>query len=882
MKEQASIIYLKDYLPPAFLIDQVQLYIELNESSTQVKSILKLRRNPARIELNLPLELNGEELELNSISVDGKALAKEAYRLEPGLLILPEPPDEFMLETEVSIDPKNNASLTGLYQSNGNYCTQCEAQGFRRITYFLDRPDVMSHYTVAISADKKRYPVLLSNGNLVEEKDLANNRHWVLWEDPSLKPSYLFALVAGNFEFLQDHFITQSNRSILLRLYVEKGNLPLAGFALESLKRAMRWDEERYGREYDLDQYMVVAVSDFNMGAMENKGLNIFNTKYVLADSKTATDVDYMGIESVIGHEYFHNWTGNRITCRDWFQITLKEGLTVFRDQNFSSDRGSPLLNRINAVNTIRNSQFPQDAGPLSHPIRPDHYIEVNNFYTVTVYNKGAEVIRMIETFLGKDNFRKGLDLYFQRHDGQAVTTEEFVKAMEDASSKDLTQFRRWYSQSGTPIVDLSSEYDETQKTYTLRVKQHCPPTADQKEKQAFHIPLSMALLNKAGEEIPLQLKSEQEASQGARVLDIKEFEQTFCFVNVNEAVTPSLLRHFSAPVILNYPYTLSELLWLTEHDTDDFNRWDAIQRASTQLLLLLIAEHQQAKTLSLDPAWIQLFSTLLSKTEVDGILLEKLLILPSENYLAQQMKVSDTDSIHFAREWLKKELATKLEKEFLAHYQRLNQPKPYEFNVQAVGDRSLKNLCLYYLLIANKDQHQDLALNQFHQSNNMTESLGALLALNDHDTAARERLLIEFYGTWQGEALVVDKWLALQASSNLENALSRVKQLLMHPAFDLKNPNKVRSLIGAFSSNQAHFHARSGEGYEFLSDQVIQIDHFNPQLAARIVEPLLRWQHLDKDRQQLVCKQLERILAVKNLSKNVYELVSKGLEFKG
>jgi len=876
MSDKPKAIYLKDYLPPAFFIDRVQLHVDLKEEATEVHAILTVRRNTAREEADLPLFLDGEAMQLNSISLDGKALTPEAYVLTAESLSIPHVPDEFKLETKVTIDPKNNASLTGLYQSNGNYCTQCEAEGFRRITYFPDRPDVMSHYQVAISADKKQYPILLSNGNLIEEKELADNRHWVLWEDPSLKPCYLFALVAGNFEFLQDHFITCTERSILVRVYVERGNLSQAAFALESLKNAMRWDELCYGREYDLDQYMIVAVGDFNMGAMENKGLNIFNTKYVLANSQTATDMDYMGIESVIGHEYFHNWTGNRITCRDWFQITLKEGLTVFRDQHFSADRGSPLLNRINAVNVIRNSQFPQDAGPMSHPIRPDHYIEINNFYTVTVYNKGAEVIRMIQTLITKDNFRKGMDLYFKRHDGQAVTTEEFLKSMEDASGKELTQFRRWYSQSGTPVLELSSHYDADQKTYTLSVKQSCPATADQKEKLPFHLPLSMALLNAKGEELPLQLKSESEAVPGTRVLDIKEAEQEFCFVNINELVTPSLSRHFSAPVILNYPYTLKELLWLIEHDTDDFNRWDAAQSAGTKILLDLVEKKQQNKTLSVDPAFLHLFSTLLENKSPNGILLEKLLILPSELYLAQQTKTADIESIHAVREWLKRTLALQLENQLLTHYQRLNQLVPYEYSMEALANRSLKNICLYYLLMTDKEEYQQLALNQFHQSNNMTDTMGALIALNDHDTAARERALIEFYGAWQGEPLVVDKWLMLQASSNIEHTLSDVKQLSMHPAFDIKNPNKVRALLSVFSANQARFHAASGEGYQFLSDEVIRIDAFNPQLAARVVEPLLRYQHLDSARQRLIRAELERISKTKNLSKNVYELVSK------
>ncbi len=879
MSKQPETIYLKDYKVPPFLIDQVQLHFDLLEAETQVRSILNIRRNPASLEKDAPLRLNGEALKLLDIYLDHQPLQSNRYRTDEAFLTIDQVPESFVLETVVSIDPKNNTHLSGLYQSNGNYCTQCEAEGFRRITYFLDRPDVMSRFRVAISADRGRYPTLLSNGNLIEERELPDQRHWVLWEDPSLKPCYLFALVAGDYEHLEKEYRTGSGRKVSLYLYLEKGNLHQGDFALGALERSMRWDEEHYGREYDLDQYMIVAVGDFNMGAMENKGLNIFNTKYILANSQTATDLDYMAIENVVGHEYFHNWTGNRVTCRDWFQITLKEGLTVFRDQSFSADMNSPLLNRINAVNLIRNLQFPQDAGPMAHPIRPDQYLQIDNFYTVTVYNKGAEVIRMVHTLIGAENFRKGMDLYFQRFDGHAVTTDDFIQSMEDASGKDLTQFRRWYSQSGTPVLEVESEYDAAKKTYTLTVKQSCAPTIGQDQKLPFHLPLKVSLLNKAGEALSLRLLGELEAITHVRVLELKEPMHQFVFEGIDEPVTPSLLRNFSAPVILKYPYTQSELIWLMAHETDAFNRWDSAQRVATDLILKGVKLYQEKTELKVEVSWLESMQKLLKDSEQDRLLVEKCLTLPTENYCSQQMEVIDIEAIHEVREWTKWNLASSMESEFLNVYQQLNSHSPYEYNVQSMGERSLKNISLSYLNVLKKKEHYQLALKQFRAADNMTDKIGALIALNDHDCEERIEAMEEFYQAWKHEPLVVDKWLILEASSSLPDTLERVKALLTHSAFDLKNPNKVRSLIGIFSNNLLHFHASNGGGYRFLSDQVLSIDPANPQLAARIVEPLSRWQHFDEGRQQLMRHELERIIASPKLSKNVYEIVARGLK---
>jgi len=873
---QPKSIYLKDYQPSDFIIEHVYLHFDLNEEQTDVKSVLKMQRNPKSKHQKAALILNGENMELKAVSIDGRLLEDSEYKVNDTHLTISTVPDNFTLETEVIIKPQDNTALSGLYKAHSNFCTQCEAHGFRCITYYLDRPDVMSRFTTTITADKSKYPFLLSNGNLIESKEVGDGRQWVRWEDPSLKPCYLFALVAGDFDLLKDNFKTMSGSTIDLQLYLEKGFLDQGDYALASLKRAMKWDEETWGREYDLDIYMIVAVSDFNMGAMENKGLNIFNTKYVLAKPETATDADYFGIERVIGHEYFHNWSGNRVTCRDWFQITLKEGLTVFRDQSFSIDMTSASVARIDEINVLRNQQFVEDAGPMAHPIRPESYIEVNNFYTSTVYQKGAEVIRMVQTLITPPLFRKGLDLYFKRHDGQAVTTEDFIKAMEDASGKDLTQFKRWYSQSGTPVLNIEGYYDASKKTFTLRVQQSCPPTPGQNKKEAFHIPLTVGLVGAGSSDMPLQLEGEKEMGDASRVLEVTSLEETFTFINVAEKPIPSLLRGFSAPVKLYYPYTGDELAWLFQRDSDSFARWDAGQILATYILLDIAEQYRKKKDMTLNLLLVDVFKKLLEKPESDLNFLGKLLILPEENYLLSQMEVSDVDAIHQAREFTKKQLAEKLEALFLSMYEKYHFNEPYHYSVEAMGRRQLKNTCLSYLLATQKTVYQSLAFEQFSKADNMTDTMGALLALNHCDCSERTEAFSKFYETWKAEALVMNKWLNLQATSYLPNTMETVKQLLKHPAFDMHNPNNVYALIGAYGTNLASFHDLSGEGYQFLADQVLVIDKDNPQVAARMIQPLTRWKQFDAERGTLMSMQLNRIANTSGISKNVYEIALK------
>jgi aminopeptidase N len=874
---QPQMIYLKDYKPSHYLIESAFLHFDLQPKQTVVKSLLNFYRNPAVENADTTLTLNGEELQLQSILLNGKPLEQDKYQIEDDKLHLLVVPAQFSLETEVIIKPEENAALSGLYQSRGNYCTQCEAQGFRRITYFLDRPDVLTRFTTTLSADKDRYPVLLSNGNLVDSKELDNNRHWVMWEDPSLKPCYLFALVAGDYDCLTSRFTTMSGREVELRVYVEKGNLPQANYALESLKRAMRWDEETYGREYDLDIYMIVAVSDFNMGAMENKGLNIFNDKYILAKPDTATDDDYSAIESVIGHEYFHNWSGNRVTVRDWFEITLKEGLTIFRDQSFSADMSSKAVKRIKDVNVIRNVQFPQDAGPMAHPIRPDRYIEVNNFYTVTVYNKGAEVIRMQETLLGKEQFRKAMDLYFERYDGKAVTTEDFVKTMEDASGVDLAQFDRWYSQAGTPSLEVTDKYESDLQRYTLHIKQSCPPTPEQLVKKDFHIPVAMGLLDSSGLDMPLQLEGEVDPKGTSRVLSIKNAEETFRFIHVKERPLPSLLRNFSAPVKLSYPYSDEQLIFLMSHDSDGFNSWDAGQQLAARLLLCLIEDYQAQRKLVVDGSFVAAFASVLNNPKIDKMLIAEMLTLPAESYLMELMDVADIEAIYQARKYLRSYLAQQLRETLLHHYHENS--SQHNLEMKSKGQRRVKNLCLSYLMLLEDPEILTLAMKQFKPMNNMTDVIGVLSGLTNWDCPEREQTLQQFYDKWQTEALVVDKWFGLQAISSLPNTLAKVKSLTHHPAYDDKNPNKVRALVGAFVTyNYLGFHNKNGEGYQFLVDQVLHFDTFNPQLAARMIEPLIRWRKYDSQRQELMHQQLERIAKESRLSSDVYEIVHKSL----
>ncbi len=874
-------IYLKDYTVPEYLIHEVELKFSLNAEKTGVESRLTMSRNPQCQEQGQSLVLMGEGLDLISVILDGKRLVDNLdYQQTVDALIIESVPqnEDFVLEINNTINPKANTAFEGLYQSNTMLCTQCEAEGFRKISFFLDRPDVMSKFKTTLIADKDLYPVLLSNGNKVAQGELAGNLHWVSWEDPFAKPCYLFALVAGQLEYIEDHFETMNGRMITLRIYVEPHDLDKCGHAMYSLKNAMQWDEEMYGREYDLDLFMIVAVGHFNMGAMENKGLNIFNTKFVLARPDTATDSDYEHIEGVIGHEYFHNWTGNRITCRDWFQLSLKEGFTVFRDQQFSGDRNSKAVKRIEDVNLLRTRQFLEDAGPLSHPVRPDAYIEINNFYTLTVYEKGAEVVRMLHTLLGAEGFRKGSDLYFQRHDGQAVTCDDFVNAMEAANSVDLTQFRRWYEQAGTPVLDVKENYDAEAQQLRLTIKQHCLSRPGEKIKQPLHIPVKIGFLSPEGRVEPIKRADDGE-SVDELTLELTQSEQVFVFSGLAEKPVVSILRGFSAPVILKIQRSLEELAFLLSYDPDTFNRWDAAQQLATQIIFGLIDDLRQGQALQLNPIIIQAFQKILEQEWEDSSYFALLLKLPDESFLAGQMDVVDVDAIHQAREFVKRALATRLQDHFLKIYQQNNQQESTDISANGVGRRRLKNICLSYLMALQTDIHYKLAFEQFENTRNMTDQMAALSSIVNSGHPEKAKCLDRFYQQWQDEALVIDKWFSLQAGSTMPDTFIRVQELMKHPAFDLSNPNRARALIGAFSqANPLHFHAKDGQGYRFLADQVLALNTLNPQVAARMVTALTQWRRYDEGRQALMREQLQRIVNSEGISRDVFEVASKSL----
>ena len=872
-------IYLKDYTVPDYLIHSVDLNFDLAEDNTRVVSRLTLSRNPASQTGDAALILAGENLGLISVVLnDDNQLTDQHYLQTPDSLIIHEVPQHrsFVLTIENTINPKANTALEGLYLSNGMLCTQCEAEGFRKITYFLDRPDVMAQFTTTLMGDKDRYPVLLSNGNKIAQGDLADNRHWVTWEDPFNKPCYLFALVAGQLDCIEDSFTTLSDRTINLQIFVEKHDLDKCAHAMQSLKNAMLWDEQVYGREYDLDLYMIVAVGHFNMGAMENKGLNVFNTKFVLARPDTATDSDYEHIEGVIAHEYFHNWTGNRITCRDWFQLSLKEGFTVFRDQEFTGDRTSKAVKRIEDVINLRTRQFAEDAGPLAHPIRPNAYIEINNFYTLTVYEKGAEVVRMIHTLLGAEGFRKGSDLYFERHDGQAVTCDDFVKAMEAANTVDLTQFRRWYEQAGTPVLTVQQAYDPAAQTLTLTLNQHCPSTPGQAVKEPLHIPVTVGLINKDGSIAACKL---QHGTTDEVILQLTQAEQSFTFENLKEQPVVSLLRGFSAPVKLVMARSLEELAFLLSYDRDTFNRWEAGQQLAGQIIAGLIEDVQNDRTLQLNPIIIAAFKQVIEQSWDDLSYFSLLLSLPSETYLAEQMQVVDVVAVHTAREFVLLTLAEQLQAQFKSLYLENHREESGLFDAGAIGRRRIKNTCLAYLGRLGQADSQQWSQQQFATAKNMTDQIAALAVVVNGSHPAKQQCLADFYQQWQNEALVIDKWFALQASSPNPDTFANVQVLMQHPAFDLKNPNRVRALIGAFSqANPLHFHAANGQGYQFLADQIIALNTLNPQVASRMVSALTSWRRYDPGRQALIKAQLERIMTTEAVSKDVYEVASKSL----
>ena len=881
--EQPQMIYLKDYQAPEYLIDETHLTFELFEDHTLVHAQLVMRRNPARGEGFPALALDGQQLELLSVKLDDVELTAADYELTDSHLTLHPTTEQFVVDTSVKIHPESNTALEGLYKSGTMFCTQCEAEGFRKITYYLDRPDVMSTFTTTVVAEQHRYPILLSNGNPLASGPDEDGRHWATWEDPFKKPAYLFALVAGDLWCVEDTFTTMTNRTVALRIYVEPENIDKCQHAMNSLKKSMRWDEEAYGREYDLDIFMIVAVNDFNMGAMENKGLNIFNSSAVLARAETATDAAHQRVEAIVAHEYFHNWSGNRVTCRDWFQLSLKEGFTVFRDSEFSADMNSRVVKRIQDVAFLRTHQFAEDAGPMAHAVRPESFIEISNFYTLTVYEKGSEVVRMLQTLLGAEGFRKGSDLYFERHDGQAVTCDDFIKAMEDANGADLSQFKRWYSQAGTPRLAVSEYYDAEQKTYSLAFAQSCPQTPDKAEKLPFVIPVELGLLNAQGAELPLQLAGESAPLGTSRVLSVTEAEQTFTFVGINEKPLPSLLRGFSAPVKLQFAYSSDQLVFLMQHDTDGFNRWDAGQQLSVQVLQTLIGQYQRGETLVMDPRLVEALRSVLTNPQLDQAMVAEMLSLPGEAYLTEISEVADVDAIHAAREFARKQLADSLFNELWERYQanrEVSKVTPYVAEDEHFARRSLQNIALSYLSLSGKPEVVKATLEQFENSDNMTERLNALAILVNSPFEAEKALaLASFAEHFKDNPLVMDQWFSVQAASPLPGGLQRVQQLMEHPAFTIKNPNKVRALIGAFAGqNLINFHAADGSGYRFLADLVIQLNALNPQIASRQLAPLTRWRKYDSARQALMKAELERIRSSGELSSDVFEVVSKSL----
>ena len=864
MTEQPKPTLLAEYKAPDYLIDHVDLHFDLDPAATTVRSRLSIRRSRTAAP-DAPLVLDGEALTLLGISRDGEALGANHYRIDGDKLIIADMPQDCVLEIEVRTAPDKNTTLSGLYVSGGNFFTQCEAEGFRRITYFPDRPDVMARYTTTLIADRDTVPVLLSNGNLMEHGTTEDGRHFARWEDPHPKPAYLFAVVAGDLVSVNDNFTTKSGREVKLGIWVRRGDEDRCEHAMRSLITSMKWDEDVFGLEYDLDIFNIAAVSDFNMGAMENKGLNVFNTKYVLARPDTATDADYDGIETVIAHEYFHNWTGNRVTCRDWFQLSLKEGLTVFRDQEFSADQGSRAVKRIADVRRLRAAQFPEDAGPLAHPVQPASYIQIDNFYTATIYQKGAEVIRMIQTLIGRDAFRRGMDLYIARHDNQAVTINDFVAAMQDASGTDLTAFTSWYHQAGTPDVHVKDRYDPATQRYILTLRQTLAPTPGQPTKQPMVIPVAMGLLAPDGTEISSQL------------LLLTNPEQDFVFDNVAAPPVPSLLRGFSAPVKL-HGMTPDRLRFLAAHDTDPFVRWESAQQYATAVLLGMAADWRASRPLATDPGLIAALSATLSNAAADPAFAAEALALPGEAYLADQMPTADIDAIHAARQHARAEIGRALAPALRATYDGMTDTGAYTIDGPAMGRRALRNTCLSYLA-AGDTSHTALARAQFDAAHNMTDVLAALIVLSNSDSPDRIAALSLFHTKWKADDLVLDKWFAIQAMSSLPGTVDAVRVLSTHADFDLTNPNRVRALVSSFAgANPAQFHTASGAGYRFLADIVMRLDPSNPQVAARIVSPLGQWRRVDSARQTLMRGELQRILDLPGLSKNAFEMVSKSL----
>ncbi len=876
--ETGQLIRLADYRPPDWLVETVDLEFSLHPTQTKVRATLRLKPNPDAPAA--PLMLEGDGLTLVSLKLDGVALPAENFAATPDSLTIAQPPRRaFRLEIETLVDPTANTQLSGLYRTSGNYCTQCEAEGFRRITYFPDRPDVMAVYSTRIEADKTEAPVLLSNGNLVESGELPGHRHFALWRDPHPKPSYLFALVGGDLAHIEDKFTTMSGREVVLRIFVEHGKEDRCAYAMDSLKRSMRWDEQAFGREYDLDIFMIVAVSDFNMGAMENKGINVFNDKYVLASGDTATDADFAGIESVIAHEYFHNWTGDRITCRDWFQLCLKEGLTVFRDQEFSADQRSRTVERIGDVRGLRNAQFIEDAGPLAHPVRPEAYKEINNFYTSTVYEKGAEVVRMLATILGRQKFRAGMDLYFERHDGHAATVEQFVKCFADAGNADLTQFMRWYSQAGTPQVAVTSRYDAKAKTLTLDCTQTLAPTPNQPVKEPMVIPLVTGLVGADGRDLPLRLTDGKPVERG--VLLLTEPIETFVFTDIAARPVVSSNRNFSAPIKLTTDLTPDDLGFLAAHDSDPFNRWQAIQALAVRRLLDNVAALHAGKPQRSDAQLIAALGSVLSDTALEPAFVALAIGMPAEADLAREIgRDVDPDAIFRARTALRAEIGKNLGMALTQIYERITVPGPYSPDAASAGRRALRNICQDLLVTAGRSSAVSRAAQQYQTADNMTDRFAALATLSLTDTPERERALADFYDRYSSDALIIDKWFSLQAMIPETATLERVRRLETHPAFSMANPNRIRALIGSFAqANQTQFNRADGAGYEFTAGIVLALDPKNPQVASRLATAFRSWRTMDAPRRVKAEAALRRIKAAVGLSRDVTDIVERALE---
>jgi aminopeptidase N len=881
MKDAApQTIYLKDYSESDYLISDIHLTFDLDNTKTQVISKMKVKANYDITSEKRDMFLNGEEITLKKIFVNSTELNESQFELVEEGLLVKDVHSEFELEIHNEINPEANKALDGLYKSGPIFCTQNEPEGFRRITYFIDRPDIMAVYTTKIIADKKLYPTLLSNGNPTASGDLEDGKHFVEWFDPFPKPSYLYALVAGDLGLVKDKFTTMSGRVIDLEIYVDKGNESKCDHAMKSLINSMKWDEEVYGREYDLDIYMIVAVDSFNMGAMENKGLNIFNSAYVLADPQTATDDNFAGVEGVIGHEYFHNWTGNRITCRDWFQLTLKEGLTVFRDQEFSADMNSRVVNRISNVKLLKSRQFVEDAGPTAHPIKPSSYIEINNFYTMTIYEKGSEIIRMIHTLLGKEGFRKGTDKYFELFDGQAVTTEDFLHAMSIANDNyDFTQFSNWYHQAGTPLIDIKTSYDADAKEYSVTLTQSCPATPGQPDKSPYHMPFGVGLINnKDGKDFKLSLKSTEtdQPQIGENILHLTKESETFTFTGIESEPTPSLNRGFTAPVHLKTDRHLDDYVFLMANDNDEFNRYESAQALGKSLMDCLIKDAAHGAELILDIPYVNAFGKLLTDDSIDDAFKALAMSIPSEGDLLQMQDTVDYENTHKVRKFVIKTLALAHEETLSKLYEKLNVEKEYSLSPEDMGQRELKNSVLAFLVSTGKEKYNELCYAQFEKSSNMTDEFASLVILAGGDSKFRDLAVSKFFNKWKHETLVMQKWLTAQARSSSSDTFEKVNELLSNEVYDKSVPNLVRSLVSVFGANLTHFHDKSGRGYKFIADQIIQMDKINPQMASRLSGAFKDYKRMPNNLKSLVKAELERVLEVEGLSRNVYEIISK------